>query len=136
VADIISIEEKRSLAQKREAAVARRRRAEVARKMLRQVHSRNRCEKCGSPFQDAPPAEAGVSGPRIPYRFCEGCGEEYRDFIQRLQGRGDPGCYWRNQAWMDLWQSWINYQNCLDQYVKTREFHHLIQELKLPPEGG
>jgi hypothetical protein len=55
-----------------------------------------------------------------------------RDYIERLQGRGDPDCYWHNDEWLDAWRKWIDYQGSVDRYVKSKEFLRLIQEFKKP----
>jgi len=68
--------------------------------------------------------------PRIPYRFCESCAEEYIDFIERLKGGGDPDRYWHNDAWLAVWKSWIDYQSSIDNYLKSKEFLKLLREMK------
>ena len=60
-------------------------------------------------------------------------GEEYKDYIARLQGNGNPAYYWHNDVWLDMWQKWIHYQHAIDTYLKSKEFTRLLQELK---QGG
>ncbi len=70
--------------------------------------------------------------PRVPYRFCESCSEEYIDFVERLKGGGDSDRYWHNEAWLGVWKAWIDYQSSIDNYVKSKEFIRLMKELKQP----
>jgi hypothetical protein len=66
----------------------------------------------------------------VPYNFCEACSDEYLEYIERLKGAGDPDCYWHNEAWIDAWGKWIDYQSSVDRYLKSKEFIQLINELK------
>lgn len=69
----------------------------------------------------------------MPYRFCGACAEEYIDYIERLKGEGDPNCYWRNEAWLEIWTAWIHYRAAMDRHFKSKEFLQLIKELKPSP---
>jgi hypothetical protein len=87
--------------------------------------------KCGAQID---PREEGqkiiLQNKKIPYRFCEACAEEYQDYIQYLQGRGNPNCYWQNEAWTAIWKAWIEYQGANDRYAQSKEFKRLVQELR------
>jgi len=37
---------------------------------------------------------------------------------------------WHNDAWIDVWKTWINHQNAISQYLKSKEFKQLLQEFK------
>ena len=74
--------------------------------------------------------------PKLPYRFCEGCLEEYLDYINRLKGIDNPDFYWHNPAWMEGWNLWINYQGAMDRYLKSPEFKRLIKEMQEDPDGA
>jgi len=71
--------------------------------------------------------------PRIPYNFCDSCAEEYMEYIDQLQGKRNDGDYWYNHAWLKVWQTWIEYQGAIDQYLRSKEFRRLLDELR--PEG-
>ncbi len=70
---------------------------------------------------------------RVPYYFCRFCSDEYIDYIERLKGKGDKDCYWRNMNWLEKWRKWIDYQSAVDGYMRSREFKMLIKEMK---DGG
>jgi len=69
---------------------------------------------------------------RVPYLFCESCADEYVEYIERLKGKDDPNCYWRNEIWLELWKRWIDYQGTVDRYIRSKEFKQLVEELKQP----
>jgi hypothetical protein len=58
------------------------------------------------------------------------CSQEYIEYIDRLKGGGDSDCYWHNEAWIDAWSKWIEYQSSVDRYIKSKEFKMLLDELK------
>jgi len=137
MADIIPIAERLVLIQQREAAAQRDRKFQVIEKTLLFTPAAFRCEKCGGMVEaHIAAAHSGGDPPRVPYRFCDICGQEYHDFIARLQGEGDPARYWQNEDWLSAWRSWIDYQGNLDQFIKSKEFMQLVQELKTTGSYG
>ena len=133
MADIIPLDDKIEVAREKKAAVRRQQKAVTVRRVLQCTSCSLKCEKCGTQIE---PGAAGTSEScphsRFPYKFCEACKDEYQDYIERLQGRGDPDCYWHNDEWLDAWRKWIDYQGSVDRYVKSKEFTRLIQEFKQP----
>ncbi len=127
--EIISIEEKIRLSEKKRADIIRRQKILAVRKVFQCTHCTLKCEKCGTQI-DRPAPEAPPQSLRIPYRFCESCSEEYLDYIKRLRGKGDPDCYWRNDLWLQSWKAWIDYQGAMDRYLKSPEFVRLLNELR------
>jgi len=131
VANVISLDEKLKRVEREKTASSRRRKIQAVQKVLQCTHCAFKCEKCGTQITgDDDPGADRTDHPHLPYRFCSGCAEEYLDYIQRLKGKGDPDCYWHNYAWMDLWKAWIDYQGCMDRYLKSKGFVRLMQELK------
>ena len=130
MANVISLDKKLKIAQAEKAALIRKRKIQAVQKVFQCTHCAFKCEKCGTQMDHEVHEGSGGHNPRVPYRFCIGCAEEYIDYIERLKNRGDPDCYWHNDAWMDLWKAWIDYQSCLDRYLKSKEFGQLMQELK------
>jgi hypothetical protein len=92
------------------------------------------CERCSAPIAAGCNCDSSqLQDRRIPYRFCEACAEEFVDYIERLQGRGDADLYWRNEAWMEVWATWINHRAALDRHFRSKDFARLMQELKNTP---
>ena len=131
MADIISIDKKLDLAKDKKAALIRRRKVLAVQKVFQCTHCALKCEKCGTQIEQDP--EIGVKYRRnltVPYNFCKACSEEYVEYIDRLKGGGDSDCYWHNEAWIDAWTKWIEYQGSVDRYIKSKEFRKLLDELK------
>lgn len=137
MAEIIPIAERLHLTRQKEAATQRGRKFQVLEKTLLFTPVEFRCEKCGGIVEPhVSTSHGGGDPPRVPYRFCDICGQEYRDYITRLQGAGDPGRYWQNEDWQAAWRSWIDYQGRLDRFIKSKEFLQLVQELKTTGSDG
>lgn len=131
MADIISIDKKLDLAKDKKAALIRRRKVLAVQKVFQCTHCSMKCEKCGIQIERNPETgEKYRRNLRVPYNFCQGCAEEYLEYIERLKGRGDADCYWHNESWMDAWTKWIEYQSSVDRYIKSKEFKKLLNELR------
>lgn len=130
MADIISLDNKLELTREKKAALRRQQKAVAVRRVLQCTSCSFKCEKCGTQIDP----NTGVAPVRnkLPYKFCEACEDEYIDYIERLQGRGDTDCYWHNDAWLDSWRKWIDYQASVDRYTRSKEFLRLIEEFKQP----
>ena len=129
MAEIISLNAKLQMSQDKRDALIRKRKILAVQKVFHCTRCAQKCEKCGVHF-DTETRTDPDSSVADPYRFCESCRDEYRDFVNRLKGSGDPDCYWHNDAWFESWRRWIDYQAATDRYMKSPEFFQLIQELK------
>jgi hypothetical protein len=132
VADIISICARRDRTKEVKEALLDRRKQRAVAHLFQRSCCAVECEKCGLPMTGACCREGcgNKSDHRIPYQFCEDCREEFIDYIERLKGRGDPDCYWRNEAWLEVWSTWINHRAALDRHARSKEFARLLQEVK------
>jgi hypothetical protein len=129
--DIISIDNKLALAKEKRELLDRKRKIQAVRKIFQCTQCAYKCEKCGTQIaEDTPETGERIRDLRVPYRLCEGCAEEYIDYIERHKGGGERNAYWRNDAWMAHWRSWIDYQASIDRYMKSKEFLMLLQELR------
>ena len=131
MADVISLDEKLQLSKNKKNDLIRKRKISAVQKVLQCTHCAFKCEKCGTQMH-IPHDEGRTQNPKVPYRFCEGCSEEYIDYVERLKGGGDPDRYWHNDAWLGVWKAWIEYQRSVDSYLKSKEFIRLMNELKQP----
>jgi len=131
VADIISFDDKKGIAKDKQTDQIRKRKVLAVQKVFQCSHCAYKCEKCGTQVKvQATGTPDRRRNLRVPYNFCEACSAEYVDYIDRLKGGGDPDCYWHNEAWIDAWKNWIDYQSSVDRYLKSKEFLRLLQELK------
>ena len=127
---IISFDDKVSSSLEKKAKTDRKRKIMAVRQAFQCASCALKCEKCGTHL-DPVDTEAGQNRHvRVPYSFCKACSDEYIDYIERLKGQGDEECYWHNDAWIDAWRKWIDYQGSLDTYLKTKEFQQLLKEIK------
>lgn len=129
--NVVSLNRKQKLSKQKQAELLRKRKLQAVQKAIHCSQCVYKCEKCGVQIGLEPENER-TSARKIqgPYRFCETCSEEYLDYIARLQGRGDSNCYWRNDTWRETWRTWINYQEAMNQYLKSNAFRKLIDELR------
>ena len=131
VTNIISFKDKKGLAKEKEATLNKKRKVLAVRKVFQCTHCAFKCEKCGAQIERDSSGNTQYSRKlNVPYNFCEECSDEYLDYIERLKGAGDQDCYWHNEAWIDAWGKWIDYQSSVDQYLKSKEFVKLLNELK------
>ena len=131
VTNVISIDKKLQLSEDRKKQILRRRKVLAIQQVLQCTRCALKCEKCGTNVSESQ-RHRKMDQPyaRLPYRFCESCSDEYLDYIERLKGKGDADCYWRNDAWLAGWRHWIDYQAAIDRYVKSKEFQRLVKEFK------
>jgi hypothetical protein len=130
MAEIIDMGDRRPLSPKVRGATRERRKILAVQKVFHCSRCRLKCEKCGTQIDvTADTCEQQLQF-RVPYQFCGSCGEEYADYIERLKGRGDAECYWRNDDWVESWQRWIDYRGALDRFIRSKEFVKLLKELQ------
>lgn len=130
MAEIIDMDNRRPLSPKAKAVIRKRRKILAVQKVFHCTRCQRKCEKCGTQIDVNTPGDEQDLQLRIPYRFCSSCSEEYTDYIERLKGRGDAECYWRNDDWVESWQRWIDYRGALDRFAHSKEFAKLLKELQ------
>jgi hypothetical protein len=134
MADIISICDKLAQAKDKQSASCDKRKRRAMQQMYQCAGCAMVCERCSAPITAGCSCKSDqVQDRRIPYRFCENCAEEFVDYIERLQGRGEETLYWRNEAWMEVWATWINHRAALDRHFRSKAFARLMDELKNTP---
>lgn len=131
---VISLDDKLKLSAKQREALAHKRKILAVRKVFQCTHCASKCERCGTSLGSD--NQGPKDNPRIPYNFCDSCAEEYIEYINRLQGKGDDSAYWYNHAWLKVWRSWIEYQGSIDQYTRSKEFRQLLDELRPGSDDG
>ncbi len=128
---IISLDDKLNLSASKKADVVRKRKILAVRKIFQCTHNANKCERCGTALTSKNQGQARKL--QIPYKFCDSCADEYRAYINMLQGVQDEETYWHNEAWMKVWRAWIDYHGAIDAYLRSNEFQRLVSELQSEP---
>ena len=123
---IIDIEDRLKLEQKKKHKVDKAKKMDAVRKILQCTRCLARCHKCGVQF-DTTKMYKHYKGQ---FRFCESCQEEYDEFMRLKVKGGESPIYWHNQAWQQLWQSWLDYQEALKEYGESSEFIELVREVE------
>ena len=57
--------------------------------------------------------------------LCENCQAEYADFQDMMSGKRIMEVFWHNEAWMNLWSTWLKYQEAIRKFKSTPEFKQL-----------
>ncbi|NLI82539.1 MAG: hypothetical protein GX443_12765 [Deltaproteobacteria bacterium] len=87
-----------------------------------------KCAKCGSQLEMAREEKPQFA---TPYPLCRNCRDEYQEFRERAEGKRTVSqCYWYNEKWMKVWETWLEHQKCLDQYRQSKEFLQLLEEVE------
>ena len=127
MADIISLDSKLQLARDKKANLIKKRKIFAVQKVFQCTQCSFKCEKCGSQISHAHHVKENDSRSiKVSYRLCESCMEEFNDYIEKIKGKGDSDSYWHNDAWIDVWKTWIDYQNAVDRYLKSKEFTNSV----------
>jgi Pyruvate/2-oxoacid:ferredoxin oxidoreductase delta subunit len=131
VTKIIQLDDKLQHTKEKKAEIIRKQKILAVQKMFQCTQCIFKCEKCGIQIGHDQKSKVGPTGDlKVSYRFCESCTEEYADYIKRLKGKVNPEYYWHNQDWIEVWNKWIDYQNVMNRYLKSKEFRRLLNELK------
>ena len=130
---VISLEKKLKHSAALKADIIRKRKIQAVKRIYQCTHCASKCERCGNGIDFIPKKSDHAP---LPYHFCNSCAEEYRDYIAKLQGKSDPDLYWHNDAWLNAWRQWIDYQGAIDQFTRSKEFVRLLTELRHEGDDG
>jgi hypothetical protein len=122
MAEVIELQPREALERKRHRESARRRAAAVASALACGLCPR-RCAHCGQTIEEQRP-----SPPEAPYPFCVECLEEYQAFRRREEGRATPEAFWHNDAWTEMWRSWLAHMKASDRFRGSAAFLRLMEE--------
>jgi hypothetical protein len=126
MSNIIDIEDRLKLEQKKKAKIDKAKKLEAVRKVVQCTRCLARCGKCGAQFE----THEMYKRYKGPFRLCAFCQEEYEDFLRLQEAGGESPCYWHNKEWVALWQSWLEYQHTMKVYGESAEFIDLIREVE------
>ncbi len=125
MSNVIDIEKRLQMEQKKKAKVDKSKKLEYIRKFLQCKRCLARCSMCGVQFDPQDMYRRHHST----FRFCSSCQEEYEEF-RRVKEKGeDTTVYWHNEEWLAIWENWLNYQESLQRYTESTEFVDLLREV-------
>ncbi|MCK8602648.1 hypothetical protein [Desulfoferrobacter suflitae] len=106
----------------------RQRKIEALRKIFQCTRCMLKCAKCGIQLESEKQDNIRYASP---YPFCLNCQEEYEEYRERVENNEKtPRYYWHNDAWMKVWEMWLEHQKLLDEYRKSKEFLQLLEEVE------
>ncbi|HVO84816.1 MAG TPA: hypothetical protein VMU60_10370 [Syntrophobacteria bacterium] len=126
MAEIIELERRRQLSKADEEEKLREEKIQVLRRIIHCSRCSLKCARCGTHMEDGERAPQSET----PFTLCVSCHEEYEAYLGRKQGEPSEGRYWQNEAWMDVWRTWIRHQRAIDKYRNSGEFIRLLQEFE------
>jgi hypothetical protein len=126
VAEIIELEQRRQLSKAEEEEQLREEKVQLLRRILHCSRCSLKCARCGTHVEQDEKRPQSQS----PYAFCAGCQEEYDAYLSRRRGDQAGTRYWQNEAWMDVWRTWLRHQRALDKYRSSSEFATLLNEFE------
>jgi hypothetical protein len=128
MAEILEFEKKSQDLKSSRDTVLRQRKIEALRKIFQCTRCMLKCAKCGTQLETEMKESSRYA---TPYTFCRNCYDEYQEYRERIQkDQANPKYYWHNDAWMKVWESWLDHQRWLDQYRQSKEFLQLLQEVE------
>ena len=125
--DVISLDQKRPISDETRRRIIRQRKAAAFRQTFYCKACNQICARCGGQLTQSI-LQKRTPDPTVPYRFCEICAVDYKDYIAVLQGNRETGCDWHNDQWLSAWRCWIDYQGAVDSFRKSKEFRKLLNE--------
>jgi len=126
VAEIIELERRRQLSKAEEEEQLREEKLQLLRRILHCSRCSLKCARCGTHIEE----DETRPESRSPYPFCAGCQEEYDAYLSRRRGDQSEIRYWQNEAWTEVWRTWLRHQRALDKYRTSSEFITLLNEFE------
>ncbi len=132
MATVIPIDTRRQMDKREKMEIIRKRKVLAVRKIFKCARCAFKCDKCGAQLDTGRQGNArrNPAPGKTPYRFCQSCADDYRDYIAWGNGNGHSDYYWHTAAWADEWRLWIDHQKAVDRYLTSREFGRLLNEIK------
>ncbi len=126
MADILEFGKKMETVKSERDTTVRQLKIEALRKIFQCTRCMVKCSKCGAQIETQEYSRFAA-----PYSLCKSCLEEYEEYRARAGGeQTDSECYWRNAAWMKVWETWLQHQKSLDQYRQSKELLQLMDEVE------
>jgi transcription elongation factor Elf1 len=96
-------------------------------KVLQCTSCQFKCAMCGHHLSEAPGETERTSGP-LGFVFCDGCREEFEAYLDISSGEKEAEVFWHNEAWLEMWSAWVDYQQAIHRFMHSSEFKLLLSE--------
>ena len=126
MAEIIELERRRQPSKADEEERLREEKVQILRRIVHCSRCSLKCARCGTHIEE----DESVTQSDTPYSFCAGCQEEYEAYLSRRRGEPAGSRYWQNEAWMNVWRTWLRHQQAIDSYRSSSEFIKLLHEFE------
>ena len=126
MAEIIELERRRQLSKADEEEKLREEKIQILRRIIHCSRCSLKCARCGTHIEEGERPKQSEA----PFPLCLGCQEEYEAYLTRKRGEPPGTRYWQNEAWMDVWRTWLRHQRAIDGYRSSSEFIRLLQEFE------
>ncbi len=103
--------------------------ARALQKALQCFSCRFKCAMCGHHLNGTP-SDPELRTGALGYVFCDSCRGEFEDYLGICSGEKEAEVFWHNQAWVDMWSAWLDYQQAIHRFMESPEFERLLSELE------
>ena len=101
-------------------------RVETIQKIVQCSSCHFKCAMCGLQASNADPSEKPLLG----LNLCEGCRAEFEEYVAISKGKKQPGVFWHNKEWVEIWTAWLSYRKAINAFTASLEFKLLLEEMK------
>jgi len=126
---IVDMRERIATKKQKEQLEKYRGRTETIQRMIQCSTCHFRCAMCGLQVKSGDPVER-PSRETFGLTFCEGCREDFEEYLAVTKGKREPNLFWHNKEWLDLWSALLGYRRAITAFIASREFKLLVEELK------
>jgi hypothetical protein len=125
---ILSIRERLEDKKRKDRMAVLRQKVETVQKTVQCALCRHKCAMCGGNLSETrescPPASSDLD-----IHLCKICRAEFEDYLQMTNGKRGSDIFWHNEEWLRLWSSWLEHQQALKDFGKSRAFRELTRKI-------
>ncbi len=130
VAKIISLYERKEHNSRKKSAIEKQHKFQAFQRAIQCSRCPSKCEKCGAQISrsDQERRQNSQFASKIPYRFCESCFSDYKDYMERLDPKSCLRNSWQNDEWLEAWRRWVEYHSAVGRYLRSKDFISTLRE--------
>lgn len=124
---IVSIKHRLKDKQRKQREQLYRNRIQTLRRIAQCASCTIKCAMCGQHLQAGETRNAFQSL-QIKLPLCNSCQSEYEDFLKITRGEKSSRAPWHNKEWCKLWTAWLEYQQAIRDFKRTKGFKDIPGE--------